>query len=68
MGLFSVFFGIKLLFFLTLYLLMDLPIHIDILSMGQPIVYVKGSQVGFSKLGLISVPEGCFNLSKLCRP
>ena len=49
-------------------ILMDFPIPIDTLSMGLPIVYFKGSQVEFSKLLCISVPEGCFNYSKQCRP
>ena len=31
--------------------------------MGLPIVYLKGSQVQFSKLSGISVPECCFNLT-----
>ena len=29
--------------------LMDFPIHIDIISMELPIVYVKGSHVEFSR-------------------
>ena len=33
---------------LTLCILMDFPIHIDTISMGQPIVYFKESQVVFS--------------------
>ena len=36
---------------------MDL--YIDTTSMGLPIVYLKGSQVEYSKL-CFSVPEGCF--------
>ena len=50
--------------------ILDFPIHIDTISMGLPIVYFKGSQVDFSKLHVwcIFVPEGCFNLSKQCRP
>ena len=43
--------------FLNLCILMDL--YIDTTSMGLPIVYLKGSQVDFSKLSF-SVPEGCF--------
>ena len=44
--------GIEILKFhiLTLCILMDLPIHIDTISMGLPIVFFKGSQVEFSKL------------------
>ena len=44
---------------------MDLPIHIDTISMGLPIVYFKGAQVEFSKLRCtcFSVPEGCLNLA-----
>ena len=52
---------------LTLYILMDFPIHMDTISMGLPIVYFKGSQVEFSEI-CISVPVGCFQLSKQCRP
>ena len=37
-------------------------------SMGLPIVYFKGSQIDFSKLLCISVPEGSFNLWEQCRP
>ena len=47
---------------------MDFPIHIDTISLGLPIMFFKGSQVDVSKLYCISVPEGCFNLSKQCRP
>ena len=36
--------------------------------MGLPIVYFKGSQIDFSKLLCISVPEGSFNLWKKCIP
>ena len=35
---------------LTLCILMDLSIHIDTISMGPAILYVKGSQVESSKL------------------
>ena len=34
---------------LTLYILMDFPIHIDTIGMGLPIVYLKGSQVELFK-------------------
>ena len=34
---------------------MDFPIHIDIISMGLPIVYFKGSQVEVSKLRFIFI-------------
>ena len=43
----------------SLCLLKDLLIHIDTISMKLPIVYFKGSQVEFSILRFISVPEGC---------
>ena len=46
--------------------LMDFPIHIDTISMWLPIVYFKGSQVEFSNLWCISVPEGSFYHSKQC--
>ena len=42
--------------------------YIDTISMGLPIVYFEGSQVEFSELMSISVPEDCFNLSEQCRP
>ena len=45
---------------------MDFPIHIDKISMGFSILYFKGLRVENSKL-CISVPEGCFKHSKLCR-
>ena len=32
---------------------MDFPIHIDTINMGLPIVYLKGSQVEFSKMCFI---------------
>ena len=47
---------------------MDFPIRIDTTSMGLPIVHFKVSRVEFSKWRCISVLEGCFNLSKQCRP
>ena len=58
------------MFRLTLCILMNFLINIDIISMGLPTVYVRGSRVVFSKLSCtcLSVPEGCFNLSKQCRP
>ena len=40
---------------------MDFHIHIDTISMGLPIVYLRGSPVEFSKL-CVSVTKGCFNL------
>ena len=40
---------------LTCCILMDFPIHIDTISMGLPIVYLKGSQVDCSKLHLYDV-------------
>ena len=43
--------------------MMDFPIHIDTISMGLPIVYFKGSQVEFSILWCIFVPEDHFNLA-----
>ena len=48
--------------------LMGYSIHFDTISMGLPILYFKGSQVEVYKLWCISVPEGCFNLGKQCRP
>ena len=36
---------------------MDFPLHIVTVSMGLPIMYLKGSQVEFSKSWCISVPE-----------
>ena len=47
---------------------MDFPTHIDTLSMGLSIVHFKETQVEFSKLWCISVPEDCFNLNKKCKP
>ena len=35
---------------LSLYILMDSSIHIDIISMGFPVLYFKGLQVDVSKL------------------
>ena len=52
---------------LTICILMDFQIHIDILRMGLPILYFKGLRVVVSKLRRISVLECCFNLSKQCR-
>ena len=51
---------------LTLCILMVFPVHIDTISMGVPIVYLKGSKLEFSKLSLssISVSEGRFHLIK----
>ena len=43
-------------------------VHIVTISMGLPNLYFKGSQIEFSKLCYISVNDGCFNLSKHCRP
>ena len=43
---------------------MDFPIQFDTISMGLPIVYFKGSQLEFSKLLDISVPEDCLILAK----
>ena len=54
---------------LTLCIRMGFPIHVNTISMGFPILHFKGSQVKVSKLLLtISVTEGCFSLSKQCRP
>ena len=39
----------KAILSLTLYILMDFSIHIDTISMGLPIVHLKGSQVEISK-------------------
>ena len=51
---------------------MDFPIDIDTISMGLPIVYLKGSQVDFFFWGggggylvlILRVPADCFFLSK----
>ena len=51
-------------FALTLCILIDFPIHIDKISMGLTIVYLKGSQVEFSKLWCIYVPDGSFIFRK----
>ena len=40
---------------------MDLPIHIDTISVGLPIVQVKGSQIEFSKLHCIRIHTGCIS-------
>ena len=53
---------------LTLCILMDLPIHIDTISMGLPIVHFKGLQIEISKLWCFSVPGGCSDISKQGRP
>ena len=58
----------KFWFSFTLCIVMDFPIDTNTISMGLPVMCYKGSQVEFSKLWCISVPEGCFNLSKQCRP
>ena len=56
-------------FFLTLCIQMDFPIHVDTMSMGLSIVYFKGSQLKFSKVWCVSVSESCFIFnSKQCRP
>ena len=47
---------------------MDVPTQLDIISMGLPIMYFKGSWVEICKLWCISVPGGCFNLRKQCTP
>ena len=47
---------------------MDFPINIDTISMGQPIVYFKGSQVDFSKLSCISLSEDFIILAKSADP
>ena len=47
---------------------MYFPIHIDTISMGLSILHFKGSQAEFSYLWCISIPEGCFNVSKQCDP
>ena len=52
----------------TFCILMDVPIYIDIISMGLPIVYFMGSNVDFSKLLCIYVPEGCLILSNSADP
>ena len=47
---------------------MDFPIYIDTIRMILPIVYFKGSQVEFSKLRVIYVPEDCFILANNTDP
>ena len=44
--------------------MVDFPTHIDTISMGLPIVYVKGPHEYFSILEYVSVPEDCLSLSK----
>ena len=39
---------------------MVFPMHVDKISMELPILYLKGSQVGISKLRFIYVLKGCF--------
>ena len=56
---------LKVLYPITFCILLDFPIHIDTINMELPIVFFKGSQVVFSKLSSISVPEGCFYLIPL---
>ena len=53
---------------LTLFILMDYPIHIDTISMELSILYFKGSHVKISIKCCMSVPEDCFYLGKQCRP
>ena len=55
---------IWLFYYLTLCILKDYPIHIDAISMGEPIEHFKGSQVEFYQLECISGHEYCFKLSK----
>ena len=53
----------------TLFILMDSPVHTDIINMGQPIMYFKGSKVDFLNHDVLnSKAEVCFNLSKQFRP
>ena len=52
---------------LTLFILMNFPIHSDKICLGLPIVYLKRSQVEFSILSGISVLKGCFSFGKQCR-
>ena len=47
---------------------MDFPIHIDTISIGLPIVYFKRSQVEFSKLSGISVPDVVLILANSADP
>ena len=44
------------MYLLTLCILMDVPIHIDPISRGLPILYFKGLQVELSELLCINVP------------
>ena len=39
---------------------MVFPMHVDKISMELPILYLKGSQVGISKLRFVYVLKGCF--------
>ena len=52
---------------LTHCFLIDLSLRNDTIFMELPFEYFKGSHVEFSKLWCISIPEGCFYLSKQCR-
>ena len=52
----------KYIQFLTLYILMDFPIHADSLSIGLPILHFKGSKLEFSVL--FRSVNVCFNLRK----
>ena len=47
---------------------MDFPIHIDTIRMGLSISHFKESQVEFSKLWCISVPEGFLILANSAYP
>ena len=49
-------------------MLLDFPLHIDLISMGLPIVYFKGSPVSFSRLRCISVHECCLILANSADP
>ena len=48
--------------FLTLYILMDFPIHTDTLSIGLPILHFKGSKLEFSVV--FRSVNVCFNISQ----
>ena len=49
---------------LTLFILMDFPMHVDRISMELPILYFKGSRVEVSKLLCISVEKICLYLCR----
>ena len=51
-------------YLLTLFIMMDYPIHIFRISMKLSILYFKGLSANFSIKWCFSVPEDCFYLSR----